>query len=84
MDGGPTMLGKESTVLNMAVSPPKILREGPVTLEDIEKTTKQRIVLFVCTGNSCRSVMGEYLLRNYLSGRDDVQVISAGTGVFVD
>ena len=37
-------------------------------------------VLFVCTGNSCRSVMAEGLLRKRLEelGRDDVEVYSAG------
>lgn len=38
-------------------------------------------ILFVCTGNSCRSVMAEGLLRHLLreKGRSAVQVISAGT-----
>lgn len=38
-------------------------------------------VLFVCTGNSCRSVMAEGLLKDMLEkkGRNDVQVLSAGT-----
>lgn len=40
-----------------------------------------RSILFVCTGNSCRSVMAEGLLRKYLvdAGRDDIDVSSAGT-----
>jgi protein-tyrosine-phosphatase len=37
-------------------------------------------ILFVCTGNSCRSVMAQGLLRKILKeqGRDDVQILSAG------
>jgi len=35
-------------------------------------------ILFVCTGNVCRSPMAEGLLRHMLRGRNDVQVASAG------
>ena len=37
-------------------------------------------ILFVCTGNSCRSVMAQGLLRHLLQkkGRNDIQVLSAG------
>jgi len=39
-------------------------------------------VLFVCTGNSCRSVLAEYYLKKRLQDLDirDVEVGSAGTG----
>ena len=35
-------------------------------------------VLFVCTGNVCRSPMAEGLFRKLLSGRNDIRVESAG------
>jgi len=39
---------------------------------------KPKRILFVCTGNICRSPMAEGLLRNALKSRNDVEVASAG------
>lgn len=39
-------------------------------------------IIVVCTGNICRSPIGEGLLRQRLQGRD-IEVISAGTGALV-
>src|SRR5213596_412648 len=39
-----------------------------------------RTILFVCTGNVCRSPMAEGLFRNAAKGRGDFRVFSAGVG----
>jgi RpiB/LacA/LacB family sugar-phosphate isomerase len=44
----------------------------------VEKALKT--ILFVCTGNVCRSPMAEGLARHLLRGRNDIQVLSAGVG----
>lgn len=43
----------------------------------------RRSVLFVCTGNTCRSFMAEYLLRHYAAkSKLEIDVASAGLGAF--
>src|ERR1039457_7391672 len=39
-----------------------------------------KTVLFVCTGNVCRSPMAEGIFRQSVRGRGDYQVVSAGLG----
>src|SRR4051812_45084320 len=39
-----------------------------------------KTILFVCTGNICRSPMAEGLFRHAVKGRSDFRVISAGVG----
>ena len=41
-------------------------------------------ILFVCTGNVCRSPMAEGLARHLLRERNDIQVLSAGVGAMLD
>ncbi|MBC8453676.1 low molecular weight protein arginine phosphatase [PVC group bacterium] len=38
----------------------------------------KRLILFVCTGNICRSPMAEYLFRTHLTSRPGWRVASAG------
>jgi len=81
LDAGPTSLGRESTVLDARTLPFSVLREGGLKKEDVLAVAGQATVLFVCTGNSCRSVMAQYLLQGKMKekGRQDVEAISAGT-----
>jgi len=83
IDGGTARIGAGSSVVDMTKEFPVVLRDGAISQEDINRITGKKTVLFVCTGNSCRSVMAEYMLKSRVQGRDDVEVMSAGTGVFL-
>ena len=83
IDGGPAVIGKSSSVVDFTVEHPTVLREGVITQKDVDRVVNKKFILFVCTGNSCRSVMAEYLLKQLMRNRDDLHISSAGTGVFI-
>ena len=67
-DDGPTRYGQPSTVVRVARNQYKILRVGIVPEKAIHRLSSP-MVLFVCTGNTCRSPMAEGLCRKLLAQR---------------
>lgn len=68
LDGGVSQLKASSTVVRTTPLRWEILREGFLTREMILRTV-DRLVLFVCSGNTCRSPMAKALAQLELSRR---------------
>lgn len=91
IDGGRCQYGRASTVVSVNGRGFHLLREGVWDARTIRRMAALN-VLFVCTGNTCRSPMAEGLCRDLLARRmkcrpeelaeRGVQVMSCGTGAF--
>lgn len=84
VDDGPSHFGKPSTVVQVEGQEVKILRQGIVKEETIRQLTNF-IALIVCTGNTCRSPMGEGLLRKRIATKLECPVdelVDRGISIF--
>jgi len=62
LDGGPAQLAQSATIAALGPGRFEVLREGILSAADLRRATGLSIV-FVCTGNTCRSAMAEGLAR---------------------
>jgi len=73
IDSGATKYGKDSTIVRFADDTYEIVREGVVDSQTIAELMR-RTVLFVCTGNTCRSPIAEGIARRMLSEHRGVRL----------
>lgn len=68
IDAGPTPLRTASTVIEVRENAWTLRRPGAIDERTLARLARSEI-LFVCTGNSCRSPMAEFMFRRMLSER---------------
>jgi protein-tyrosine phosphatase len=91
VDDGPCHYGQPPSVVRVSADRWELVREGVVTVDAIARLASCLIV-FVCTGNTCRSPMAERICRRLLAqrlgcrpeelARKGYEVISAGVAAY--
>ena len=91
LDAGPMKSTKGSTVIDLSKLPFMLFREGEISMDQLnnllpgvnfEKRKTRFVLVFVCTGNICRSPMGEGILKAMIEKtkfKDIFDIKSAGT-----
>jgi len=77
LDAGPCRYGRCSTVVKVGGRRPEVLREGVYSAAEI-RSMAQVQVLFVCTGNTCRSPMAEGVFRKFTAEKLNCSVDELG------
>ena len=68
LDDGHLVSPKPSTIVKITGDDYTVLREGAIKSETVKRLAAL-MILFVCTGNTCRSPMAEYLCEKLLAKR---------------
>jgi len=73
IDDGPCRFGEPSSVIRIRGNRYEVLRAGVVPEKTLQRLSSM-MVLFVCTGNTCRSPMAELICRHMLAQRLGCQI----------
>jgi L-threonylcarbamoyladenylate synthase len=76
-DAGPPRFNKPSTLVKLEGNDYRVVRQGVYDERTIRRLMKTTI-LFVCSGNTCRSAMSEAIARKQLADRFGEQELEAG------
>jgi len=72
---------RQSTIIGFDGDELKCYREGSISFREIEMSFKEPLILFICTGNICRSPMAEYYA-GYIFKERGLPFRTASAGVF--
>lgn len=68
LDDGQSKFGQPSSVVRVGESKLDLVRAGVIN-EQVLKRLASHLIIFVCTGNTCRSPMAEALMRQRIANR---------------
>ncbi len=72
-----------STIISFSNSKLDLIREGSIPFPELESSFKSPQILFVCTGNTCRSPLAEYLAKKIII-EDGLNFSAASAGFIED
>jgi len=72
-----------STIISFSNSEINLIREGSIPFSELETSFELPLILFVCTGNTCRSPLAEYLATKMIT-EDSLKFSAASAGFIRD